>query len=176
MGRSVMSFRMMPRIFALNIPPTDKLVLLAMNNHARDDGTNCYPSIGTLMKETSLSRRSVQTAIRRLQAAQLVIPVGKANGGRGITMQYTLTLSSEPKWRREANGNGALGAPFAIGKRAQESKNKGAIDGTETARKVHKNGASPAPESNNESEAETSGAHIGVSQLSPVKFHWKTES
>lgn len=45
---------------------TDRLVLLAIADHASDDGTDAYPSVGRLVRRTSVDARTVQRAIRRL--------------------------------------------------------------------------------------------------------------
>jgi hypothetical protein len=81
----------MGSIFELSIPPTEKLVLLAMADHARDDGTGCYPSISTLAKKTSLSRRGTQKLVARLKAAHLIDDTGKVS--RFGTVEYSITLA-----------------------------------------------------------------------------------
>jgi Helix-turn-helix domain len=86
-----MSVKLMGAIFDLAIPPSEKLMLLAMADHARDDGTGCYPAIATLAKKTSLSRRGTQKLIRRLQAAGYIADTGKIS--RFGTIEYTLTLA-----------------------------------------------------------------------------------
>src|SRR5579872_2683561 len=62
----LVSIQLMAKVFQLPIPSTEKLVLLAMADHARDDGTGCYPSIDTLARKSSLTRRGVQKIMRRL--------------------------------------------------------------------------------------------------------------
>ena len=57
----------MASVFELDIPASEKLVLLAMADHARDDGTGCYPSIDLLARKTSQTRRGVQKIMRRLE-------------------------------------------------------------------------------------------------------------
>jgi Helix-turn-helix domain len=80
----------MGAIFDLDIPSAEKLVLLAMADYARDDGTGCYPAIATLAKKTSLSRRGTQKLIRRLQGAGFVADTGKIS--KLGTIEYTVTL------------------------------------------------------------------------------------
>lgn len=63
-----MSFDMMKRVFDLDIPSTDKLVLIAIADHAEDETGYCYPSIKTIAKKCSLSERAVQYAVRSLTA------------------------------------------------------------------------------------------------------------
>lgn len=82
----------MGAIFELDIPAYDKLVLLAMADHARDDGTGCYPSIDTLARKSSLSRRGVQGIMRRLEDSGLIAPE-KISRGRRST-EYRITLAN----------------------------------------------------------------------------------
>jgi hypothetical protein len=82
----------MSRVFELEIPAMEKFVLLAMADHARDDGTGCYPSVTRLARKTSLSERGVQKVIRRLESRRLLASKGKSKGGRGVTVEYDLKL------------------------------------------------------------------------------------
>src|ERR1700679_70673 len=85
-----MSVRLMAAVFEINLPPAKKIVLLAMADHAQDDGTGCYPSIATLAKKTSMSRRGVQTVMRELEAAHYIASM-KKGGGRALTTNYEIT-------------------------------------------------------------------------------------
>jgi biotin operon repressor len=86
----------MAATFELDIPSTEKLVLLAMADHARDDGTGCYPSIDRLAKKSSLSRRGVQKIMRRLEQEGWIVP-SKVSKGR-LTTEYRITLANrEPR-------------------------------------------------------------------------------
>ena len=85
-----MSVRLMGAIFDLEIPSTEKLVLLAMADHARDDGTGCYPSIERLARKTSQSRRGVQGIMRRLENSGLIAPERISRGRRST--EYRITL------------------------------------------------------------------------------------
>lgn len=92
-----MSFRLIPVVFELEISARWKLVLLAMADHARDDGTRCYPSVATLARKTSQSRRGVQKIMRQLEDAGLIRPSQVSHGGPRRSTEYTLTFAnSEP--------------------------------------------------------------------------------
>lgn len=82
----------MAQIFELDIPSTEKLVLLAMADHARDDGTGCYPSIDRLARKSSLTRRGVQKIIRRLEDAGLAVPTERFSGRHQLTTEYRISL------------------------------------------------------------------------------------
>lgn len=70
----------MTAAFKLNLPSTDKFVLVAMADYAQDDGTHCYPSVETLARKTNLCERSVRYALRRLELAKLLVAQGVSNG------------------------------------------------------------------------------------------------
>jgi hypothetical protein len=50
------------------------VVLVGLANHADPDGRNAFPSLGTLMRYTRLSERSVRYALRTLQELDLIRP------------------------------------------------------------------------------------------------------
>ena len=50
------------------------IVLIGLANHAGPDGTNAFPSIGTLSQYCRLSERSVQYALRGLEELGLICP------------------------------------------------------------------------------------------------------
>jgi len=88
----------MASVFELDVASSWKLVLLAMADHARDDGTGCYPSIELLARKTSQSRRGVQKIMRRLEDAGLIAPSKVSRGGPHRSTEYRLTLAnSEPR-------------------------------------------------------------------------------
>jgi Helix-turn-helix domain len=92
------SVRLMAAVFELDIAASEKLVLLAMADHARDDGTGCYPSIELLARKTSQSRRGVQKIMRRLEEAGLIAPSTVSRGGPRRSTEYKFTLAnSEPR-------------------------------------------------------------------------------
>lgn len=69
----------------------DLLMLLALADHARDDGGGAYPSVKTLAKKMRMTRRGAQLALRRLEGAGLILPDG--TGPRG-TVSYCLPMNA----------------------------------------------------------------------------------
>lgn len=47
--------------------PTQKLVLLALANHARPDGTSAFPSVATIQRYTLLSERAIRVHLKGLE-------------------------------------------------------------------------------------------------------------
>ena len=65
--------------------PTERLIMLALADHADDDG-RCYPSILRLCERTGLSERAVQTNVKALsEKGYLRVIVG---GGKGNANVY----------------------------------------------------------------------------------------
>lgn len=82
-----MSIEMLNWAFHLQMEsPTDKLVLIALADHANHDGAS-WPSIARLCLFTALSERTVRTALRRLEADGLLQTVVE----HGRTNRYKLT-------------------------------------------------------------------------------------
>lgn len=54
-------------VWDLPIEPTQKLLLLAIADHADDAGFNAYPSIARLAERCTISERTVQRALRALE-------------------------------------------------------------------------------------------------------------
>jgi hypothetical protein len=99
------SVRLMAAVFELDIAASEKLVLLAMADHARDDGTGCYPAVGLLARKTSQSRRGVQKIMRRLEEAGLIAPSRVSRGGPRRSTEYRLTLATQPRTPVHATAN-----------------------------------------------------------------------
>lgn len=66
-----MSFSVGKRVWAIPMPATDKLVLLALAHYASDEG-QCWPSLDKLGKDTGLHPKSVSRCIRRLKKGKLI--------------------------------------------------------------------------------------------------------
>lgn len=62
-----MSIKLMTSAWEVNLPDSEKLVLLALADWANDDGA-CWPSMAKLATKCSKSDRTVQTAIKALVA------------------------------------------------------------------------------------------------------------
>jgi hypothetical protein len=92
-----MSVRLMSAAFSANLPDveikqsgddvhtvkasTSKFVLLALADHANDEGRGAYPSLETLAKKTSMTRRTVQRAIDALIQLRIIKCVGVSEYG-----------------------------------------------------------------------------------------------
>lgn len=70
----------------------DLLVLLALADHAHDDGGSAYPSVSTLARKARLTRRGAQLALRRLEKVDAIERAGI--GPRGV-ITYRVLMPSE---------------------------------------------------------------------------------
>lgn len=52
--------------------PTEKLVMLALANHARPDGTSAFPAVATIRRYTLLSERAIRVNLRELERRGLI--------------------------------------------------------------------------------------------------------
>ncbi|MGJ7557449.1 helix-turn-helix domain-containing protein [Variovorax sp. RB3P1] len=72
----------------------ERLLALAMADHASDDGRRIWPSVDELARKTMQSRSSVQRQIRRMVAIGWLIQVKSATGRPGVTNEYRIC----PEW------------------------------------------------------------------------------
>lgn len=89
-----MSGKVSDAVWGLVLSRAQREVLIAMAGHASDNGTGCYPSVRLLAWKTDLSERQVQRVLRDLEAQGLIMAVGNAKGGRGLTTEYHIRLEN----------------------------------------------------------------------------------
>jgi hypothetical protein len=84
----------MSKVFSTSLQPSKKIVLLALADFANDDGKNIFPSVSTIAKKSSLSRRSVQTIILDLvDSGILRITKHPFGGAPGTTRHLEIELN-----------------------------------------------------------------------------------
>jgi DNA-binding transcriptional MocR family regulator len=66
-------------VWSLDLPPFDKLVAIALADHARHDGTNAYPSQNTLARKTGLSIHTVRRSLTLLRASEVIVMTRQHN-------------------------------------------------------------------------------------------------
>lgn len=87
-----MSVRLWRQVYEKELGASDQRVLLALCDHASDDGTNCYPSIKLLAWKLGVDRKTVMRAIGRLEkAGALLIDKQHRRNNR-----YTICLDAIP--------------------------------------------------------------------------------
>ena len=93
-----MSIQVMTLVFGrLCGSPTEKIVLLAMADHADDDGSDVRPSAATLAAKCDVTRETVFRTWKKLERKGLISKVGKkaVRGGAVTVWQLNLEAISE---------------------------------------------------------------------------------
>jgi hypothetical protein len=74
----------------------EQMILLAMADHANDEGGDCYPSVGRIAWKTGYSIRQVQNIMAKLRARGALVIV-RPGGGRGRATEYRIVLEALPE-------------------------------------------------------------------------------
>jgi uncharacterized phage protein (TIGR02220 family) len=74
--------------------PTEKLILLALADHANDDG-RCWPGMERVAQKTGFTRRAVVKSVKSLQAKGILRVTNRAVGGLKKSNVYTLIVDDE---------------------------------------------------------------------------------
>jgi hypothetical protein len=96
----------MTRVWELDLPDSDKIVLLALADCANDEG-HCWPSVASLVRKCSKSERTIQAAIKRLVDEGLL--VRREVPGKGCN--YTVLPRTGAKSAPRSDNGGATPAP-----------------------------------------------------------------
>ena len=73
---------MMSLVWELDLPTSEKMVLLVIADHADDEGRNAWPSVSTIARKASVSERQAQRLIKQLTKVGLVEVETQAGGVR----------------------------------------------------------------------------------------------
>lgn len=111
-----MSVKQMGVVWDLDLPPNQRLVLLAYADHADDEGGSIFPSLARVAHKTGYSRDQVRRISKELVAANLMVRVSEATPGRGAEYRLTLERGSIlPPFKPRgggANNPSQVGAPM----------------------------------------------------------------
>ena len=110
----------MTLVWELDLDHPEQAVLLAMADHANDEGEHCYPSVARLCWKTGYSESTVRRIIRGLRKTGIIEPVANEIGGRGKPVEYRIHA-----------GKGRKKTPFIPGGKTLASE-KGAHPEQET--------------------------------------------
>lgn len=82
-----------------------RLVLISLADHARDDGSSAWPSVATMQRDARLkSRRSVQSALRNLEEAGAIEQTGRHESGTAI---YAVKMGGAKNAPAQSEAGGA---------------------------------------------------------------------
>jgi hypothetical protein len=150
---------------------TAKAVAVALADHANDEGTRAYPSIKRLSDKVELHPRTVQRALRKLEAMGVISLV--ANGGRGprSTREWAFNLEliqAVMNGTAEFNKGGAMPSLEDVAKGGAEYLKggaeylKGDTSATQTFTKRQETSSAPLPPSDGASAA--SGQAVSINR------------
>jgi hypothetical protein len=111
-----MSVRVMTAVWDLDLPDSDKIVLLALADCANDEG-HCWPSVASLVRKCSKSERTIQGCIKRLVEEELLIRREVLGKGCNYTVLPRSTAKTAPRSggtpAGSARAQGTTGTPAA---------------------------------------------------------------
>lgn len=119
-----MSVEIMSKVFKCNMPElktdkgktvpdsTAKFVLLALADHANDEGEGAYPSVKTICKKTNLSTATVVNALNALRTNGFTELVGRS---KRETYNYTILVAKIAgfQWLESDDSSGYNGGVLA---------------------------------------------------------------
>ena len=127
-SESALSIDIMTAVWKLELGnSTDKLVLLALADHANPSG-HCYPGIALLSKKTDLSKRAIRESLVRLKKdgyVEVIHKLGKSNDFRLLTPALGAggAAPGAVPVLHLAQGGAAPGAPITVKDPSFESSN-----------------------------------------------------
>lgn len=110
-----MSATLMGAVFYLPLPKPEKMLLLALADHANDEGTSIYPGVNRLAVKTSDSVRNIKRLLRALEQRNVIAPVAHAKGGRGHATEWAINIRwvfEEARTAGWASGDAATAVNF----------------------------------------------------------------
>lgn len=92
-----MSVKISGKVWELDIDPMDKLVLLALADHADHEGENVRPGHALLSAKTGLSEKTIGVKIDRFVELGWLEIAENEQGGRGKKRGYAIDLEQAPR-------------------------------------------------------------------------------
>ena len=89
-----MSANIMGSVWDLELPHNEKLVLLAMADHADYEGNNVYPSLQLIAWKTDYDERQVRRIVDILEAKGILVTCKRR---AGLTTLYRINLQAAPR-------------------------------------------------------------------------------
>ena len=87
-----MSWIAMREVWKLDLPPTEKFVLLAIADFSNDKKGIAWPSQNTIARKTGYSRQTVNRAINRLREKKMIVSSRRSAEGKSTSNEYRITI------------------------------------------------------------------------------------
>jgi DNA-binding transcriptional ArsR family regulator len=171
--------------------PSIKAVAMKLADCAHDDGTSAYPSVRTIARETEVSERTVQSALKELLALGVIVKARDGGSGPGNTTVYHFDLETlyrlhaetQTKWKSEDVGKGANSAPLKPAKGANSapkganSAKKGATTAPKPSLTINNHQTPPGPQvgvqEGSKSDLKSGRKAVRAFILTPSDHQWK---
>ena len=85
----------MTRVWELDLGHAQQAVLLAMADHANDEGADVFPSAGLIAWKSGYSKRQVQRIIDGMEEGGLLVRVADAHGWRATEYRIDFDVATE---------------------------------------------------------------------------------
>lgn len=89
-----MSAKLMGTVWECDLPHNEMIVLLALADHANDDGDNVFPGIPYVAWKTGYTDRQVQRIMRSLEEKHILVPVEWPEGRPTV---YRIDIDKAPR-------------------------------------------------------------------------------
>lgn len=155
-----MSYKLVDKVFDVDLPSSEKQVLGSLARHAHNDGSEARPCVQTIMRETSLSERTVQRALRKLETRGWIADANPDKGKKGGKKPVNYRLIPD-KWGVIVPPTPVMVTPLPVSHRhptpvtvAPESVRQS----VQSNRSLNLSGAKPRPETRVSPSAQVKGA------------------
>lgn len=91
-----MSAKFSGKVWELDLKPTEKLVLLALSDHADHEGENVRPGNDLLVAKTGLTQQTITAALAKFVEQGILEPVTDCTG-RGHKREFNIVLDDAPR-------------------------------------------------------------------------------
>lgn len=160
-------------VMAIGLPDVWQFAVLSvLAHHCNELNGLSWPSVETICRAAGMSERRAQYALRQLQAAGFIQPVGSRKGGRGQSVKYQLRLPSVVRKGAQRAGFSDRDERTKGAQRAPYSQQKGCTDDPERVHGWPVKGARGAPEPLNRKEQAPPSLRSARSQDSPREKIW----
>ena len=92
-----MSIKLMSQVWELDLDHGLQSIMLALADHADDDGSRVFPSIAYVAWKTGYSPNQARRIMHDLTERGILIAVAHQEGGRGLATEYRLDLGKATK-------------------------------------------------------------------------------
>lgn len=89
-----MSFKLCAAVWDQELPYLQKLLLMALADHADDETCECWPTHGHLAKKCGMGTATVKRCIKKLEKAGLLEVRSMTNNGYQVANVYTLKIGT----------------------------------------------------------------------------------